>query len=213
MKKTMFAVVCMAMMAMGCMAKDNIQKGHKGHGNAPRHEMVDPVINMKIVEEMGLTEKKVNEIKDLQTKRFEEIKNLRAELKKEQDNAKPHANAKPQGENKPQANAKPQQGKHHAPGKHHMGKKNQHFAEHKAKMNAINEKYRKDVKHIMGTDTYVKYVEKVNDHLAMNQMGKGNYKGHGFKGHHGKQMYKRGNHMHKHHGAPQQPKPMPESAA
>ena len=190
MKKTMFAVVCMAMMAMGCMAKDNNQKGHKGHGNAPRHELVDPVINMKIVEEMGLTEKKVNEIKDLQTKRFEEIKNLRAELKKEQDNAKPHANAKPQGQNKPQANAKPQQGKHHAQGKHHMGKKNQHFAEHKAKMNAINEKYRKDVKHIMGTDTYVKYVEKVNDHLAMNQMGKGNHKGHGFKGHHGKQLHK-----------------------
>lgn len=163
MKKTMFAVVCMAMMAMGCMAKDNNHKVQKNHGNAPRHEMVDHVINMKIVKEMGLPEKKVNEIAALQTKRFEEVKNLRAEQKR------------------------------------------QHFAEHKAKMNAINEKYRKDVKHIMGTDTYVKYVEKVNDQLAMNQMGRHHHKGHNRHAHPGKKMHKHGMQMHhQNHDKPMQ---------
>lgn len=185
MKKTMFAVVCMAMMAMGCMAKDNNHKVQKNHGNAPRHEMVDHVINMKIVKEMGLPEKKVNEIAALQTKRFEEVKNLRAEQKKQHGMAKPQANAKPQH------------------GEKHMGKKGQHFAEHKAKMNAINEKYRKDVKHIMGTDTYVKYVEKVNDQLAMNHMGKHHQKGHNRHAHHGKKMHKHGIQMHhQHHDKP-----------
>lgn len=180
MKKTMFAVVCMAMMAMGCMANDNAPKAHK-HGNAPRHEMVDPVINMEVVGQMGLSEKKVQQIAALQEKRHEEMRSLRAQHK-------------PQGE----AKAKHGKGQHPtaAPGHHQMAQKDQHRGEHHAQMKAMNDKYRKDLQDIMGTKTYVKYVEKVNDRLAMHKGGKATRMGHGQGHHNGRVKQHRGVHPH-----------------
>ncbi len=168
MKKTMFAVLCLAMTAMTAMAKDNnVQKGHM---NKPRHEMVDPVINMEIVGQMGLSDKKVQQIANLKVKKQEEMKALRAQ-------------------HQPKA-----------------GKKAPHKGEHRAKMQAINEKYRKDMQDIMGTKTYVKYVEKVNDHLAMHQPHGKHHKGHGQKMHKGNKMHQHQNgfqHQKPQHGQPE----------
>lgn len=177
MKKTIFAVVCMAMMTMGCMANDNAPKAQK-HGNAPRHEMVDPVINMEVVGTMGLSDKKVQQIAALQEKRQEEMRRLRAQ-------------------HKPQGEAKAKRGKGHqpaaAPGKHQMAQRGLHRAEHHAQMKAMNDKYRKDLQDIMGTKTYVKYVEQVNDRLAMHKAGKASRRGHGQHRHNG--------HVQQQHGA------------
>ena len=155
MKKTMLAVLCLAMTAMTTMAKDN-NKSHQGHMNQPRHEKVDPVINMDIVGQMGLSEKKVQQIADLKVKKQDEMKALRAQ-------------------HQPKADMK----------------------QHRAKMHDINEKYRKDMQDIMGTKTYIKYVEKVNDHLAMHKSHVKHHKGHGQKMHKGARMHQR------HNGHPQ----------
>ena len=178
MKKTMFAVVCMAMMVMGCMANDNAPKAQK-HGNAPRHEIVDPVINMEVVGKMGLSDNKVQQIAALQEKRHEEMRNLRAQHK-------------PQGEVK----AKHGKGQHPAaaPGQHQMAQKGQRRAEHRAQMKAMNDKYRKDLQDIMGTKTYVKYVEQVNDRLAMHKGGKALRRAHGQGHHNGNVQHHRGAH-------------------
>ena len=187
MKKTMFAVLCLAMTAMTVMAKDNnVQKGHM---NKPRHEMVDPVINMEIVGQMGLSDKKVQQIANLKVKKQEEMKALRAQ-------------------HQPKAGKKANHGmKHHAaPGQQPMAKKTPQKGEHRAKMQAINEKYRKDMQDIMGTKTYVKYVEKVNDHLAMHQPHGKHHKGHGQKMHKGNKMHKHQNgfqHQKPQHGKPE----------
>lgn len=173
MKKTMFAVVFMAMMAMGCMAKDNATKTQK-HGNAPRHEMVDPIINMDVVGQMGLSEKKVQQIAALKVKKQDEMKALRAQRQHKADK-KNHA----------------------AKGQKPMAKKGQFNNEHRAKVQAINAKYRKEMQQIMGTKTYVNYVEKVNDRLAMNKAHGNRHKGHGQKMHKGVKM-----HQH-HQGRPQ----------
>lgn len=154
MKKTMLAVLCLAMTAMTTMAKDN-NKSHQGHMNQPRHEMVDPVINMDIVGQMGLSEKKVQQIATLKVKKQDEI----------------------------------------------LAQKATHKGARHAQMKAINEKYRKEMKDIMGTKTYVAYVEKVNDSLAMHQVHGKHHKGHG------NLMHKKAR-MHQHHDG--HPKPMPQ---
>ena len=154
MKKTMLAVLCLAMTAMTTIAKDN-NKSHQGHMNQPRHEMVDPVINMEIVGQMGLSEKKVQQIAALKVKKQDEMK-------------------------------APHKGAHHA------------------QMQAINEKYRKEMQDIMGTKTYVAYVEKVNDRLAMHHTNGKHHKGHDKRMHKGHQM-----HQHQ-HGQMQHRKPMPQ---
>lgn len=176
MKKTMFAVLCIAMTAMTTMAKDN-NKSHQGHMNQPRHEIVDPVINMEVVGQMGLSEKKVQQIAALKVKKQDEMKALRAQRQHKTDK-KNHA----------------------APGQKPMAKKGQFNKEHRAKVQAINAKYRKEMQDIMGTKTYVNYVEKVNDHLAMNRAHGNRHKGHGQKMH-------KGNRMHQHHHGVQQPMP------
>lgn len=192
MKKTMFAVLCLAMTAMTTMAKDN-NKSHQGHMNQPRHEMVDPVINMEIVGQMGLSDKKVKQIAALKVKKQDEMKALRAQ-------------------HQPKADMKQRHGKKHhaAQGKQPMAQKNQmakkapHRGAHHAQMQAINEKYRKELKDIMGTKTYVAYVEKVNDRLAMHHAHGKHHKGHGHRMHKGQQM-----HQHQ-HGQMQHHKPMPQ---
>lgn len=140
MKKTMFAVLCLAMTTLTCVA-NNHHKPAKVHNNHPRQERVDAVINMDVVSEMGLSDKQVKKIESLKEKKQEEMKALRP---KKQHDGKPMAQR-----------AERQQ----------MQKAQR--AEHQAKVQAINEKYRKELQDIMGTKTYVTYVEKVNDKLAM----------------------------------------------
>lgn len=166
MKKTMLAVLCLAMTAMTSMAKDN-NKSHQGHMNHPRQEKVDPVINMEIVGQMGLSDKKVQQIAALKVKKQDEMKALRAQHQHKADK-KVHHDKK----------------LHAAPGQQPMAQKAQHKDAHRAQMKAINEKYRKEMQNIMGTKTYVTYVEKVNDRLAMHQAHGKHHKGHGQRLHH-----------------------------
>ena len=174
MKKTMLAVLCLAMTVMTTMAKDN-NKSHQGHMNQPRHERVDPVINMEVVGQMSLSEKKVQQIAALKVKRQDEMKALRAQRQ--------HMAGK----------------KNHAtPGQKPMAKKGQFIMEHRAKVQALNAKYRKEMQEIMGTKTYVNYVEMVNDRLAMNKAHGNRHKGHGQKMH-------KGARMHQHHNDHPQP--------
>lgn len=163
MKKTMLAVLCLAMTAMTVMAKDN-NKVQKTHMNQPRHEMVDPVINMDIVGQMGLSDKKVQQIAALKEKKHAEMNALRAH-------------------HQPKAGKKDHGGKklHAVPGQHAVAQKGHPKGERHARVQAINEKYRKDMQAIMGTKTYVRYVEKVNDHLAMHKSHGKPQKGYGQK--------------------------------
>lgn len=177
MKKTMLAVLCLAMTAMTTMAKDN-NKSHQGHMNQSRHEMVDPVINMDVVGQMGLSDKKVQQIAALKVKKQDEMKALRAQRQHKADK------------------------KNHAvPGQKPMAKNGQFKKEHRAKVQAINAKYRKEMQKIMGSKTYTTYVEKVNDRLAMNKAHGNRHKGHGQKMHKGAKM-------HQHHEG--HPQPMPQ---
>ena len=175
MKKTMLAVLCLAMTAMTTMAKDN-NKGHKGHMNHPRHEMVDPVINMEVVGQMGLSEKQIQKIAALKEKKQDEMKALRVQRQHKAEK------------------------KNHAavPGQKPMAQKGEFRKDHRTKVQEINTKYRKEMQEIMGTKTYVNYVEKVNDRLAMNRAHGNRHNAHGHKMH-------RGTRMHHHHEArPQQ---------
>ncbi len=192
----MLAVLCLALTAMTTMAKDN-NKSHQDHTYQPRHEMVDPVINMEIVGQMGLSEKKVQQIAALKVKKQDEMKALRAQ----------HQHTKGVTDNtgrKPKAETKEHHGKKHqaAPGQQPMAQKASHMSAHHAQMRAINEKYRKEIKDIMGSKTYVAYVEKVNDHLAMHQAHGRHHKGHGQRMQKGQQMQQ------KQMGQMQQQKPM-----
>ncbi len=146
MKKTMFAVLCLAMTTLTSVA-NNHHKPAKGHDNHPRQERVDPVINMDVVSHLGLSDKQVKKIEELKEKKHEEMKALRP---KKQHDGKPMAQ--------------------HA--ERQQMQKDQR-SEHKAKVQAINEKYRKELQDIMGTKTYVTYVEKVNDKLAMHNSFQG----------------------------------------
>ena len=73
MKKTMFAVLCLAMTTLTCVA-NNHHKPAKGHDNHPRQERVDPIINMDVVSQMGLSDKQVKKIESLKEKKQEEMK-------------------------------------------------------------------------------------------------------------------------------------------
>ena len=75
-----------------------------------------------------------------------------------------------------------------------MAQKGQRRAEHRAQMKAMNDKYRKDLQDIMGTKTYVKYVEQVNDRLAMHKGGKALRRAHGQGHHNGNVQHHRGAH-------------------
>lgn len=153
MKKTMFAVLCLAMTTLTCVA--NNHKPAKHHDNRPRQERIDPVINMDVVSEMGLSDKQVKKIEELKEKKHEEMKAQRAERQQMQK---------------------------------------AHRAEHLAKVNAINEKYRKELQDVMGTKTYVTYVEKVNDKLAM----RSNFQGRQHK----MKMHKKTHRQHMHQQRP-----------
>lgn len=180
MKKTMLAVLCLAMTAMTAVAKDS-NKDQKGRMTRPRHEVVDPVINMDIVGQMGLSDKKVQQIAALKEKKQAEMKALRAQ-------------------HQTKAGKKGQHGmkNHGAPGQQPWIHNGQHRGEHRAKMQAINEKYRRDMQDIMGTGTYVRYVEKVNDHLAMHKAHGKHQKGHG----HRMDSHRRRQHHHGGHPVP-----------
>lgn len=153
MKKTMFAVLCLAMTTLTCVA--NNHKPAKHHDNRPRQERVDPVINMDVVSEMGLSDKQVKKIEELKEKKHEEMKALRP---KKQHEGKPMAKQERKKVDREQMQAQRAE-------RQQMQKAQR--AEHQAKVQAINEKYRKELQDIMGTKTYVTYVEKVNDKLAM----------------------------------------------
>ena len=163
MKKTMLAVLCLAMTAMTSMAKDNTNV-QKTRMNQPRHEMADPVINMQIVGQMGLSDKKVQQIAALKEKKNAEMKALCAQHQPKAGK-KDHAGSK----------------QHAVPGQKPMAQKGRPQGERHARVQAINEKYRKDMQAIMGTKTYVRYVEKVNDHLAMHKAHGRHQKAHGQK--------------------------------
>lgn len=172
MKKTLFAVLCLAMTTLTCVA-NNHHKPAKGHNNHPRQERVDPIINMDVVSQMGLSDKQVKQIESLKEKKHEEMKALRP---------------KKQHDGKPMAKQERQQ----------MQKT--HRTEHKAKVQAINEKYRKELQDIMGTKTYVTYVEKVNDKLAMHSTFQGR--------HHKMNMHKKPHRQHMHQQRPRMQRDM-----
>lgn len=149
MKKIMLAVLCIGMTTMGCMA-DN--KGQHKPSDKPQHEQqapqrqvapghavaqhrqkamprqsqhamhIDPVFDMQLVGQMGLSAKKIQKISALKHLRDEEIARLHASRS--------------------------------------MNK------EHRAQRHAINEKYRRQLKSIMGSKTYTRYIERINDRLA-----------------------------------------------
>ena len=176
MKKTMFAVLCLAMTTLTCVA-NNHHKPAKGHDNHPRQERVDPIINMDVVSQMGLSDKQVKQIESLKEKKQEEMKALRP---KKLD-GKPMAKQEHKKMDREQMKAQRQE-------RQQMQKT--HRAEHKAKVQAINEKYRKELQDIMGTKTYVTYVEKVNDKLAMHSTSQGR--------HHKMNMHKKPYRQHMH---------------
>lgn len=180
MKKTMFAVLCLAMTTLTCVA--NNHKPAKHHDNRPRQERVDPVINMDVVSEMGLSDKQVKKIEELKEKKHEEMKALRP---KKQHDGKPMAQR--------QERKKMDREQMQAQRTERQQMQKAHRAEHKAKVQAINEKYRKELQDIMGTKNYVTYVEKVNDKLAM----RSNFQGRQHK----MKMHKmpRRQHMHQQH--------------
>lgn len=175
MKKTLFAVLCLAMTTLTCVA-NNHHKPAKGHDSHPRQERVDPIINMDVVSQMGLSDKQVKQIESLKEKKQEEMKALRPKKL----------------DGKPMAKQE------------HKKMQKTHRAEHKAKVQAINEKYRKELQDIMGTKTYVTYVEKVNDKLAMRNS---------FQGHHHKMdMHKKPHRQHMHQQRPRMQRDMQQHA-
>lgn len=186
MKKTMFAVLCLAMTTLTCVA-NNHHKPAKGHDNHPRQERVDPIINMDVVSEMGLSDKQVKQIESLKEKKQEEMKALRP---KKQHDGKPMAKQEQKKMQKAQPMDREQM-------------KTQH-AEHQAKVQAINEKYRKELQDIMGTKTYVTYVEKVNDKLAMRNTFQGR--------HHKINMHKKPHRQHMHQQRPRMQHDMQQPA-
>ena len=164
MKKTLFAVLCLAMTTLTCVA-NNHHKPAKGHDNHPRQERVDPIINMDVVSQMGLSDKQVKQIESLKEKKQEEMKAQRQERQQMQKT---------------------------------------HRAEHQAKVQSINEKYRKELQDIMGTKTYVTYVEKVNDKLAMHSTFQGR--------HHKMNMHKKPHRQHMHQQRPRMQRDMQQHA-
>ena len=180
MKKTMFAVLCLAMTTLTCVA-NNHHKPAKGHDSHPRQERVDPIINMDVVSEMGLSDKQVKQIESLKEKKHEEMNALRP---KKQHNGKPMAK---------QEHKKMHKDQHLA----HQQMQKAHRTEHKAKVQSINEKYRKELQNIMGTKTYVTYVEKVNDKLAMHNSFQGrHHKMNMHNKHHRQHMHQQRSRMH-----------------
>lgn len=186
MKKTMFAVLCLAMTTLTCVA-NNHHKPAKGHANHPRQERVDPIINMDVVSQMGLSDKQVKKIESLKEKKQEEMKALRP---KKQHDGKPMAKQEHKKMQKGQPMDREQMKAQHA--------------EHQAKVQAINEKYRKELQDIMGTKTYVTYVEKVNDKLAMRNTFQGR--------HHKMNMHKKPHRQHMHQQRPRMQHDMQQPA-
>lgn len=197
MKKTMFAVLCLAMTTLTCVA-NNHHKPAKVHNNHPRQERVDAVINMDVVSEMGLSDKQVKKIESLKEKKQEEMKALRP---KKQHDGKPMAKQEHKKMQKAQPMDREQMKAQHAE-RQQMQKAQR--AEHKAKVQAINEKYRKELQDIMGTKTYVTYVEKVNDKLAMRNTFQGR--------HHKMNMHKKPHRQHMHQQRPRMQHDMQQPA-
>lgn len=191
MKKTMFAVLCLAMTTLTCVA-NNHHKPAKGHDNHPRQERVDPVINMDVVSQMGLSDKQVKQIESLKEKKHEEMVALRP---KKQHDGKPMV--KPELKKMDREQMKAQR-------KEHQQMQKAQRAEHQAKIQAINEKYRKELQDIMGTKTYVTYVEKVNDKLAMHTSFQGR--------HHKMNMHKKPHRQHMHQQRPRMQRDMQQHA-
>ena len=197
MKKTMFAVLCLAMTTLTCVA-NNHHKPAKGHNNHPRQERVDPIINMDVVSQMGLSDKQVKQIESLKEKKQEEMKALRP---KKQHDGKPMAKQ----EQKKMQKAQPmdrEQMKTQRAERQQMQKAQR--AEHHAKVQAINEKYRKELQDIMGTKTYVTYVEKVYDKLAMHNSFQGRQ--------HKMNMHKKPHRQHMHQQRPRMQRDMQQHA-
>lgn len=197
MKKTMFAVLCLAMTTLTCVA-NNHHKPAKGHDNHPRQERVDPIINMDVVSQMGLSDKQVKKIESLKEKKQEEMKALRP---KKQHDGKPMAKQEHKKMQKAQPMDREQMKTQHAE-RQQMQKAQR--AEHQAKVQAINEKYRKELQDIMGTKTYVTYVEKVNDKLAMRNTFQGR--------HHKMNMHKKPHRQHMHQQRPRMQHDMQQPA-
>ena len=197
MKKTMFAVLCLAMTTLTCVA-NNHHKPAKGHDNHPRQERVDPIINMDVVSQMGLSDKQVKQIESLKEKKQEEMKALRP---KKQHDGKPMAKQEHKKMQKGQPMDREQMRAQHAE-RQQMQKAQR--AEHQAKVQAINEKYRKELQDIMGTKTYVTYVEKVNDKLAMRNSFQGR--------HHKMNMHNKPHRQHMHQQRPRMQRDMQQNA-
>lgn len=150
MKKILTAVICIAMATMGCMAKNEHNNGHKNHGQEHKMEMrhqpgrmnhrADHVIDMKVIKEMGLSDKQMKKIETLNDCRCEEMKTLAFD-----------------------------KGSGHKPQMAMVKVNPEKMRAHREKMQQVNAKYRKELKQIMGSKTYTAYLEKVNDRLAMHQ--------------------------------------------
>ena len=190
MKKTLFAVLCLAMTTLTCVA-NNHHKPAKGHDNHPHQERVDPIINMDVVSQMGLSDKQVKQIESLKEKKQEEMKALRPKKLDGKPMAKQEQKKMDREQMKVQRQERQQMQKA-------LG------TEHKAKVQAINEKYRKELQDIMGTKTYVTYVEKVNDKLAMHSTFQGR--------HHKMNMHKKPHRQHMHQQRPRMQRDMQQHA-
>lgn len=172
MKKIFAAVLCIALATTTSFAKGHQNNNHAHHDThkveQQHRPMHDPVVDMKLINQMGLPAKKVEQIKQLQASKQHEMAAHRAKA----------AQLKDQMRRSPQNQGSKIKDPKFA---HQKGQRNHLHAE----MKAFKETYRKELRHIMGTDKYVLYVERQNDQLAAHRAHRGHR--HGKKAQHGHQ--------------------------
>jgi len=91
MKKMMIAAICMMMISMGCMAKNNGNNNHNNNGHEPKVEMYDNcwngnrkgynpdmVIDMNAIHRLDLSRTQMKKVEDLNERCDKEMKKLYA---------------------------------------------------------------------------------------------------------------------------------------
>lgn len=146
MKKILAAVICIIIATTATMAKNNHQEAPAVKPEVhQQHKMHDPVVNMDIIKELGLSNRKIQQIEALQQRKQKELASIRP-MKQHRPNVH-------------QKGQRPQTGVAQ-PKKPGMDPKQ------KEKMMAFKDGYRKELRSIMGTEKYLTYVEHQNDRLA-----------------------------------------------
>lgn len=150
MKKILAAVICIAITTGSMLASG---KGHPQHQGLqvgppeievrqPQRQHHDPVVDMSIIKDLGLSKIKIAQIEELQQRKQQEMAAHRP-MKKEHKAMHQKAHQKA------------------APAHHHSMDPKQ-----KEKMAAFKASYRKELRSIMGTEKYLTYLERYSDKKA-----------------------------------------------